>query len=70
MIEHRARFPRLRDRSIFVGNPADVVADPFGPGLPSIREWTEQNFEFSGYVVGRTSPVGTRTRNAATDGSD
>ena len=56
MIEHRARFPRLRDRSIFVGNPADVVADPFGPGLPGIREWTEQNFEFSGYVVGGLPP--------------
>jgi hypothetical protein len=56
MIEHRARFPRLRDRSIFIGNPADVVADSFGPGLPSIREWTEQNFEFSGYVLGGLSP--------------
>ena len=32
MIEHRARFPRLRDRSIFVGNPADVVADRSGRG--------------------------------------
>lgn len=56
MIEHRARFPRLRDRSVFIGNPADVVADSFGPGLPSIREWTEQNFEFSGYVLGGLSP--------------
>jgi pimeloyl-ACP methyl ester carboxylesterase/predicted glycosyltransferase len=56
MIEHRARFPRLRDRSIFVGNPADVVEDPFGPGLPGIREWTEQNFEFSGYVAGGLPP--------------
>jgi pimeloyl-ACP methyl ester carboxylesterase/predicted glycosyltransferase len=56
MLEHRARFPRLRDRSIFVGNPADVVADPFGPGLPSIREWAEQNFEFSGYVAGGLPP--------------
>ncbi|MFZ0834775.1 MAG: alpha/beta fold hydrolase, partial [Mycobacterium sp.] len=51
MIEHRARFPRLRDRSIFVGNPDDVISRPFGPGLPGIREWTEQNFEFSGYVL-------------------
>jgi pimeloyl-ACP methyl ester carboxylesterase/predicted glycosyltransferase len=56
MIEHRARFPRLRDRSIFVGNPADVVADTFGPGLPSIRDWTQQNFEFSGYVLGSLGP--------------
>ena len=26
MIEHIARFPRLRDRAIFVGNPDDIVA--------------------------------------------
>ncbi len=57
MLEHRARFPRLRDRSIFVGNPSDVITDDFGPGLPSIREWTEQNFEFSGYVVGTLPPT-------------
>ncbi len=52
MIEQRARFPALRDRSIFVGNTADVVPDRFGPGLPGIREWTEQNFDFSGFVTG------------------
>lgn len=51
MIEHRARFPRLRDRSIFVGNPEDVVPLEFGPDLPRISEWTEQNFEFCGYVT-------------------
>jgi hypothetical protein len=60
MIEHRARFPRLRDRSIFVGNPEDVVADSFGPGLPGIREWTMQNFEFSGYVTGGPPPSASR----------
>jgi pimeloyl-ACP methyl ester carboxylesterase/predicted glycosyltransferase len=58
MIEHRARFPRLRDRSIFVGNPDDVVTESFGPGLPGIREWTEQNFEFCGYVQGSVPPTG------------
>ena len=26
MIEHIARFPRLRDRAVFVGNPDDIVA--------------------------------------------
>ncbi|HEX2069664.1 MAG TPA: alpha/beta fold hydrolase [Actinomycetota bacterium] len=52
MIEHIARYPRLRDRSIFVGNPEDVVPDTFGPDLPAIREWTEQHFAFSGYVTG------------------
>jgi predicted glycosyltransferase len=52
MIEQRARFGRLRDRSIFVGDPDDIVDAGFGPGLPSIRSWTEQNFDFAGYVTG------------------
>jgi predicted glycosyltransferase len=52
MIEHRARHHRVRDRSIFVGEPGDIVPDSFGPGLPDIREWTEQEFDFAGYVTG------------------
>jgi len=52
MIEHIARFPRVRDRMIFVGNPDDVVPDSFGPGLPAIREWTERHYDFAGYVTG------------------
>jgi predicted glycosyltransferase len=52
MIEHVERFPRLRDRAIFVGNPDDVVPDDFGPGLPAIRDWTERHFSFSGYITG------------------
>ena len=52
MIEQRARYRRLRDASIFVGDPDDIVADRFGEDLPLIREWTEQNFEFSGYITG------------------
>ncbi len=39
MIAQRDRYPRLRDRSVFIGNPDDVVTDVFGPGLPAIREW-------------------------------
>lgn len=56
MLEQRARFPWVRDRSIFVGNPDDVVPDRFGSGLPRIRDWTRQHFEFSGYVTGFTPP--------------
>jgi pimeloyl-ACP methyl ester carboxylesterase/predicted glycosyltransferase len=52
MIEQIARFPGLRDRSVFVGNPGDVVPDTFGDGLPQIRDWMEQNYQFSGYVTG------------------
>jgi pimeloyl-ACP methyl ester carboxylesterase/predicted glycosyltransferase len=52
MIEHIARFPRLRDRAVYIGNPDDVVPASFGPELPLIRDWTEQNFDFAGYVTG------------------
>jgi pimeloyl-ACP methyl ester carboxylesterase/predicted glycosyltransferase len=52
MIQHIARYPRLRDRAIFVGDPDDIVADRFGPDLPAIREWTEQHYQFAGYVTG------------------
>jgi pimeloyl-ACP methyl ester carboxylesterase/predicted glycosyltransferase len=52
MIEHVERFPRLRDRAIFVGNPDDIVPDTFGQDLPSIRAWTERHFDFSGYITG------------------
>src|SRR2546430_2409716 len=53
MIEHIARFPRIRDRAIFVGSPEDIVPDSFGPGLPEIREWTEEHYDFSGdYITG------------------
>ncbi len=52
MIEHIERFPRLRDRAIFVGNPDDIVPDTFGQDLPAIRAWTERHYDFSGYITG------------------
>jgi pimeloyl-ACP methyl ester carboxylesterase/predicted glycosyltransferase len=52
MIEQIARYPRVRDRSIFVGEPDDIVAGTFGPSLPSIREWTERHYSFCGYITG------------------
>jgi pimeloyl-ACP methyl ester carboxylesterase/predicted glycosyltransferase len=52
MIEHIARYPRIRDRALFVGNPEDVVPDAFGPELPLIRDWTEAHYDFAGYVTG------------------
>ena len=52
MIEHIARFPRVRDRAVFIGDPDDIVPDGFGPDLPLIREWTESHYDFSGYVTG------------------
>jgi pimeloyl-ACP methyl ester carboxylesterase/predicted glycosyltransferase len=51
MIEQIARFPHVRDRAVFVGNAADIVPHAFGEGLPAIRPWVEEHFEFSGYVL-------------------
>ena len=51
MIEQIARFPCVRDQAIFVGNPADIVPHSFGDGLPKIRPWVEQHFEFCGYAL-------------------
>jgi pimeloyl-ACP methyl ester carboxylesterase/predicted glycosyltransferase len=56
MLEHVGRFGRVRDRSIFVGDPEDVVAESFGPGLPDIRAWTEGHYAFSGYITGFEVP--------------
>jgi predicted glycosyltransferase len=52
MIGHIARYPRMRDRAIFVGDPEDIVEERFGPDLPAIREWTEAHYDFAGYVTG------------------
>ena len=56
MIEHIERLPRIRDRSIFIGRPEDIVPGTFGPGLPEIRDWTERHYQFSGgYILGLES---------------
>jgi pimeloyl-ACP methyl ester carboxylesterase/predicted glycosyltransferase len=52
MIEQIARYPRLRDRSLFVGNADDVVPDGFGTGLPAIADWTRDHYDFTGYITG------------------
>ena len=56
MLEHVVRFRRLRDRSIFIGDPEDIVPLDFGPGLPRISDWTREHFEFSGCVSGFEPP--------------
>jgi len=50
-LEHVARYPYVRDAALFVGNPADVPEQTFGPGLPGIREWTDRNFDYCGYAL-------------------
>jgi pimeloyl-ACP methyl ester carboxylesterase/predicted glycosyltransferase len=50
-IERVARYPYLRDAAIFVGNREDVTEQPFGPGMPAIRDWTDRNFCYCGYCL-------------------
>jgi pimeloyl-ACP methyl ester carboxylesterase/predicted glycosyltransferase len=52
MVHHIAHHPEVRDRALFVGNPDDIVAERLGPELPMIRDWTQCNFDFTGYVTG------------------
>lgn len=60
MVEHVDRTPSLRDRAVFVGDPDDVVDLPLGPGLPTARAWTEEHFDFAGYVMGERPDPGRR----------
>jgi pimeloyl-ACP methyl ester carboxylesterase/predicted glycosyltransferase len=62
-IEHIAEHPEVRDLSLFVGNPDDVVPERFGPGLPTIRDWAERNYQFTGYISGfDPADLGDRTK--------
>jgi UDP:flavonoid glycosyltransferase YjiC (YdhE family) len=51
MIEHRERFPYVRDLSLFIGSPDELPDASFGPGLPEVRDWTSRWFECVPYVV-------------------
>jgi predicted glycosyltransferase len=64
MIEQIARYPRVRDRAIFIGNPEDVVPNRFGPALPNVREWVEEHFAFAGHVSGFDPAPSDAERNA------
>jgi pimeloyl-ACP methyl ester carboxylesterase len=57
MVDHIAEHPEVRDLALFVGNPDDIVAERLGPQLPTIRDWTERHFDFTGYVTGARSCV-------------
>jgi predicted glycosyltransferase len=37
---------------VFVGNADDIVPEDFGPGLPAIRDWTQEHYDFAGYITG------------------
>ena len=62
-IDHIAEHPEVRDLSLFVGNPDDIVPERFGPGLPMIRDWAERNYQFTGYISGfDPADLGDRTK--------
>ncbi len=63
MVDHIAHHPEVRDQALFVGNPEDIVPERLGPELPMIRDWTERNFDFTGYVTGfDPADLGERTK--------
>src|SRR5262249_46096509 len=70
MVEHVARYPGLRDASIFVGDPDDIVDGRLGPDLPEIRAWTEEHFTFTGYVMGDRPHADARDRRGPGLGYD
>lgn len=51
MIEQIARFPRVRDRALYIGEYDDLIPERFGPGLPLIPEWARQHFTPVDYVA-------------------
>jgi UDP:flavonoid glycosyltransferase YjiC (YdhE family) len=51
MIEHLARYPYVRNRSVFIGGIEELPDASFGPGLPDIRGWTARWFNTVPYVV-------------------
>ena len=58
MIEHIAelsRAPRPRRSSSAI--PTTSCRTRFGPDLPTIRDWTENHFDFSGYITGFIPPT-------------
>ena len=42
MVEHIARYPRLRDRSVFVGDPGDLVPGPARSRAADCADWTQR----------------------------
>jgi len=51
MIEHRARHPQVRDVSMFIGRYDELPQASLGPGLPDVRDWTQQWFDSVPYIV-------------------
>src|SRR3712207_8102756 len=68
MIEHIDRFPRLRDRAIYVGETDDIVPHAFGPGLRSEEHTSE--LQSRQYLVCRLLLEKKQTTRASLDRRD
>ena len=51
MIRQVERYPRVRDRALYIGGYDDILPERFGPGLPPISEWAREHFDAVGYVT-------------------
>lgn len=51
MLEQVERYPRIRDRALFIGAPGDLPPVTFGADLPDIRTWAAERFAFTGPVA-------------------
>lgn len=60
MVASVERYPRLRDRAIYLGGPDDLGAGTLGPGMPTIRDWAELRFGAGGPVIGDETPEAAR----------
>ena len=52
MVEHIAGHPTCATARSSSATPTTSSTSGSGPQLPMIRDWTERNFEFAGYVTG------------------
>jgi UDP:flavonoid glycosyltransferase YjiC (YdhE family) len=62
-IDHLRLHPNVRDLSVMVGDEEDVLDREFGPGLPNMRAWAREHFQFSGYTY-HFDPAAYRDRQA------
>jgi hypothetical protein len=51
MLAHVARYKRVRDRALYIGDYEDLLPERFGPDLPFIPDWAREHFTAVGYVA-------------------
>jgi len=51
MLEQAERYPRVRDRALFIGDTGDLPSAAFGAAMPDIRTWAKDHFTFTGPVA-------------------